>query len=250
MDIRHRIQNQFHQQIYTDDSLDDLEVSCRTAARSYAWLENAIAVLSDLKQNRSVVYYGAIANELGLEVRMEPEYIFSIWEDKVYRLIHPDDLTRKHLNELRFYSFVRKQPVGRRRNFYVRQQIRMYRPDGSCIRMLHRMYYLWDKHCRNVRFALCVYTSDCNDADERSYVVDSLGTEWLVLDTCDRAAILTERERTVLQLIGRGMSSAEISGLLSISLHTVSRHRQNILDKLQVRNSVEACRVAREMKII
>ncbi len=37
---------------------------------------------------------------------------------------------------------------------------------------------------------------------------------------------------------------------LSISKNTVSRHRQDILAKLQVRNYVEACRVAKALAII
>ena len=38
--------------------------------------------------------------------------------------------------------------------------------------------------------------------------------------------------------------------MLSISIHTVSRHRQEILTRLQVKNSIEACRLAKEMKLI
>ena len=34
------------------------------------------------------------------------------------------------------------------------------------------------------------------------------------------------------------------------SVHTVSRHRQEILGKLQVKNSIAACRVAKDLKLI
>ncbi len=46
------------------------------------------------------------------------------------------------------------------------------------------------------------------------------------------------------------MMSKEIAAALSISVNTVSRHRQEILGKLQVKNSIEACRVARELRLI
>ena len=36
--------------------------------------------------------------------------------------------------------------------------------------------------------------------------------------------------------------SKEIAILLSISIHTVNRHRQNILSKLKADTSIEACR--------
>ncbi|MDE5846342.1 MAG: LuxR C-terminal-related transcriptional regulator [Muribaculaceae bacterium] len=44
--------------------------------------------------------------------------------------------------------------------------------------------------------------------------------------------------------------SAEIAGLLNISIHTVSRHRQEIISKLQVKNTHEACRLAKSMGLI
>ncbi len=44
--------------------------------------------------------------------------------------------------------------------------------------------------------------------------------------------------------------SKEIADLLSISIHTVNRHRQNILEKLHVSNAMEACRMARMMGVL
>ena len=52
--------------------------------------------------------------------------------------------------------------------------------------------------------------------------------------------LLTSREREVLALAKEGMFSKEISEKLNISIHTVNRHRQNILEKLQVDNMIEA----------
>ena len=55
-------------------------------------------------------------------------------------------------------------------------------------------------------------------------------------------ALLTPREREILALAKEGMFSKEISEKLNISIHTVNRHRQNILEKLQVDNIIEAIR--------
>ena len=54
----------------------------------------------------------------------------------------------------------------------------------------------------------------------------------------------------MLALIDGGLTSKEIAARLNISLHTVSRHRQEILAKLQVKSSIEACRMARSMELI
>ncbi len=62
--------------------------------------------------------------------------------------------------------------------------------------------------------------------------------------------ILTQREKEVLTLIKAGKLSKEIAELLGISLHTVNRHRQNILEKLSVGNSVEAIMAATVMRLL
>jgi DNA-binding NarL/FixJ family response regulator len=56
--------------------------------------------------------------------------------------------------------------------------------------------------------------------------------------------ILTPRELEVLKLIAEAHTSKEIADLLFISIKTVERHRQNILDKLGMRDRVELTRYA------
>ncbi|GIV37279.1 MAG: DNA-binding response regulator [Cyclobacteriaceae bacterium] len=57
-------------------------------------------------------------------------------------------------------------------------------------------------------------------------------------------ALLSQREREVLQLIAEGISSKEIADKLHLSPGTVETHRKNLLKKLNVRNSAELIRVA------
>jgi DNA-binding NarL/FixJ family response regulator len=59
-----------------------------------------------------------------------------------------------------------------------------------------------------------------------------------------RLSPLTPREIEVVKLIAEAHSSREIADLLSISLKTVERHRENILDKLGLRDRVELTRYA------
>jgi DNA-binding NarL/FixJ family response regulator len=56
--------------------------------------------------------------------------------------------------------------------------------------------------------------------------------------------ILTPRELQVLKLIAEAYSSKEIAAELVISVKTVERHRQNILDKLGMSDRVELTRYA------
>ena len=56
--------------------------------------------------------------------------------------------------------------------------------------------------------------------------------------------VLTPRELEVLKLIAEANTSKEIADKLFISIKTVERHRQNILDKLGMRDRVELTRYA------
>ena len=55
---------------------------------------------------------------------------------------------------------------------------------------------------------------------------------------------LTEREREVLVLIGEGLRNQDIADQLSISPKTVSRHRENILRKLNLQSRADLIRYA------
>ncbi|MDX1997521.1 MAG: response regulator transcription factor [Thermoanaerobaculia bacterium] len=55
---------------------------------------------------------------------------------------------------------------------------------------------------------------------------------------------LTAREREVLQLIAAGHTTQEVADILSISPHTATRHRANLMQKLDVHNQVELVRAA------
>ncbi len=56
--------------------------------------------------------------------------------------------------------------------------------------------------------------------------------------------ILTTREKEILQLVVEGESSKEIAKSLFISVHTVERHRANVMAKLRVRKIAELVRYA------
>jgi DNA-binding NarL/FixJ family response regulator len=55
---------------------------------------------------------------------------------------------------------------------------------------------------------------------------------------------LTEREREVLTLLARGLSSKEIGAHLDISTRTVETHRANLMRKLGVRSVALLTQVA------
>lgn len=219
-------------------------------ARSYARIENAIAVLSDIRSNTSYIYYGKVARLLDTGRNVLTETVSSIWEEEIFGLIHPDDLNGKHLHELCFFNYTKKQPKSTRFDYFMAEKIRMRNSSKGYTSMLHRIIYIPDQYRNNIWLALCLYSPLYFEMPAKSMIVNSATGEIRELDSHNGAGILSAREKQVLSLIDKGMSSKEIAEFLFISKNTVSRHRQEILSKLQVKNSIEACRVAKDLELV
>jgi DNA-binding NarL/FixJ family response regulator len=69
-------------------------------------------------------------------------------------------------------------------------------------------------------------------------------------DDEDTAAMVTPREREVIQLIAEGHSSKETATVLGVSVKTVDAHRANITRKLRLRSVSDLVRYAIRNKIV
>ena len=216
----------------------------------YARIENAISVLSDMRSNVSYIYYGGFSKLLGVNAHDLDGKIYSIWEEKILGLIHPDDLYGKYLNELRFFHFVKHQPQNKRANYYLANELRMKDSSGHYFPTLHRLFYIYAPSGNSIWLALCLYTPLTFDLPHKSVAIDSTTGQTIEIERQSASQLLSAREKQVLRLIDKGMTSKHIADTLSISINTVSRHRQEILKKLQAKNSIEACRTAKDLGII
>lgn len=250
MKIIDKLNGEFFIQPFEQEDLRVEELNTyKQLAQQYARQENSIAVLSDLHNNVSYIYYGGVAETLGLGKKGDSLSVPSIWEEDIFKYIHPEDMSNKYLQELRFYHYMKQLPKQERNNHFLMSKLRMKDSSGNYQTILHRMFYVVSPSNDLIWLALCLYNLSI-DTNLNCIVVNSLTGKCLELEKQDYSHVLSEREKEILSLIGIGKPSKEIADLLFISKNTVSRHRQNILSKLQVRNSIEAYRIAKELGLL
>ena len=203
-----------------------------------------------MRTNTSYIYYGGFSQTLGIGKSGKEYKVPSIWEEEVFKLIHPDDLADKHLQDLCFSHFIKCEHKRKRGDYYLASKLRMKNGENSYLSVLHRIFYITVPPNGALWLALCLYSPLLFDIPAKCLIVNSINGQIIELDKQTGTKILSVREKQVLSLIDRGLTSKEIAGTLFISINTVSRHRQEILGKLQVKNSIEACRVAKDLKLI
>jgi DNA-binding NarL/FixJ family response regulator len=69
-------------------------------------------------------------------------------------------------------------------------------------------------------------------------------------DDTDSTALVTPREREIIQLIAEGNSSKQTATALGVSVKTVDAHRANIMRKLRLRSVSDVVRYAIRNKIV
>lgn len=251
MNIREKLNLEFSRQHLNTVMNDDyaLERYVRIA-EGYAEIENVLAVLSDLRTNKSYVVHGRFSDIVDVDKERYSGYIPSIWEDDIFKVVNSDDLEMKMLQELLFFHYISRCPKSRRFNHCLMQRLRMLSRNGEWVETLHRLYYIPAQDSKTIRLALCLYGVMTTTLKTDSIIMDTMTGQTTSLDHSAGVKILSPQETSVLKLIDEGNRSKGIADILGISPHTVSRHRQNIIAKLKVRNSAEACKIARTLSII
>ncbi len=172
--------------------------------------------------------------------------------------IHPDDYPALIERGIATLEFFYSLPVSQRPDFKAITEYRILSHDASYVRIVEQHQPLeLDLH-GNVWLTLSVL--DISPRQGEDIGVQSTLVNFKTGQCADipKAGIpkatgkakLTSREREVLSLIQQGHLSKEISGLLSISVHTVNTHRQRILEKLDAGNSMEAVQMAKRLGLL
>ncbi|RZK18485.1 MAG: response regulator transcription factor [Pedobacter sp.] len=214
-------------------------------AKMYSTIENCISVLSDLKTRKSYIFSGTAADRLGLTFQVGE--IQSIWEDELLDKIHTQDLQKKYRLEFQFFQLLNTIDTAERTDYQVITKLRIKNKGGKYVLVQHRLLYIGNSDDGSIWLALCLYNIiyDHPEFEIPEGVIINTKTGKVIDHDEDRfSSLLSAREKEILKLIKHGQRSKEIADKLALSINTVNRHRQNIFQKLNVTNAMEACRIA------
>lgn len=228
--------------------MQDEEQRLCLIAQSYSICENSIAVLSNLRTGKSHIFFGKTCKILGLGKSNTVQTVESVWEEEIYNRIHPDDWKKRCLQELTFFRRISSSHSKEIFSWYLENTIRMCDREGEYHYWKHRIFYFSGNGQQGISYSLCLYNLTFEDSDG-AYLINTMTGEKKMLLT-DENQLLSVREKIILQMIQSGKSSKMIADRLEISKHTVDRHKQNIIAKLQVNNTTEACHKAKKLGLI
>ena len=171
------------------------------------------------------------------------EYIEASQEIDIEKLVHPDDWEVVRRIDKKVWEFLNTLPEEEKLAYKYIYELRV-RERGKYIRMIYQMRILVFKEDNFLAMGIIDLAPEQSANTSVRFQIKNCLTDEIVPFAIESAAdtLLTPREREVLALAKEGMFSKEISEKLNISIHTVNRHRQNILEKLQVDNMIEAIR--------
>ncbi|MFY1045988.1 response regulator transcription factor [Chryseobacterium sp. GP-SGM7] len=231
------------------ESKNTLLQKCQQLAKDFVDLKNGIAILSDLRYNKSYIYKGKLAEKINVFQNKDQDEIESIWEEELFSKLNSYDVLQKHVFELQFFQFIKTIPADQQKDYYVLSRLRIEGKDDQAL--IHKMFYFKNEGDENVQLALCLYYFDFMNVSFLHGIIVNTADGSIIQQTDEsNSNMLTAREKEILLLIQKGKISKEIADKLYISINTVNRHRQNILEKLRVVNTTEACSLAIKMRWI
>ena len=171
------------------------------------------------------------------------EYIDAPQELDIEKLLHPDDLEVVKRIDKKVWELLDTLPEEEKLTYKYIYELRVLER-GKYVRMIYQMRILAFINDNFLAMGIIDLAPEQSANTSVRFQVKNCLTDEIVPFAIESAAdtLLTPREREVLTLAKEGMLSKEISEKLNISVHTVNRHRQNILEKLQVDNIIEAIR--------
>lgn len=257
MDILRKEINQIYEvQHLEKEILDRVSIeNAKDTAENLAKVTGGCAVITDISSDKCYIQSNYLGALLGLYdspgVYKEED---SSDEDEIYGRIHPEDLVEKRMLEYEFFKMIHSLDESDKTSYRATCRIRMRDHNNKYIVVDNSTQALTLSPNGKIWLILCCYSLSPQQnfgIDIEPHIVNTHNGEIISLDFKEkRKLILTDREKEILNLIREGKASKNIADILGISIHTVNRHRQNIIEKLSVGNSIEAICAATSMGLL
>jgi DNA-binding CsgD family transcriptional regulator len=166
--------------------------------------------------------------------------------------IHPEDLSKFNVFLDRLFDYLSTLPAENRSDYKYIFEYRILNRANEWVRVINQLQILGFNHRdKPVELGMFDISPDQTDTGLRFTLMNVKTGEIVPFAVQGRTEEgLTKREMEILELISEGMYSRDISERLSISIHTVNRHRQNILEKTGAGNATEAVNYARRLGLL
>ncbi len=169
--------------------------------------------------------------------------------------IHPEDFLSLLKNGLALIKYYFQLPSSERKNFKLQNEYRILNAEDKYIKVIEQQQVLELDTQGNLWLALSVL-----DISPNQEIINGITSQLVNVKTGETKQLelakkptdtieLSKREKQILGYVKEGLLSKEISNNLSISVHTVNTHRQNILKKLGANNSFEAVEYATKLRL-
>lgn len=257
MDILRKELNSIYasQQLDQEQLPDATVTDARSMASTVMKVSNGCAVITDAARDRCYIYPGGFGLLMRFaESQQQCIETGSSDEDDIYARIHPEDLVEKRMLEYEFFKMVDALTPDKKTFYKATCRLRMKDGTGMYRLVENSTQALCLSPAGKIWLILCCYNlsalPSCGTGITPCIVSNLTGEVTSLTFETKRKQILTEREKEILRLIQDGRPSKQIAALLDISVNTVNRHRQNIIEKLSVGNSIEAVTAANAMKLL
>lgn len=174
--------------------------------------------------------------------------------NKLVEIIHPDDLPHFINFEATVTRFWSELPPEKVMKYKSRYDYRIRKKSGDYIRILQQIVTIQSDADGAVLRTFVVHTDISDLKQSNKMVLSFIGLEGEpsyidvkpVQKMLPQQEILTVREKQLLHLLAKNMTSQQIADELNISPSTVSTHRKNILRKTKTRSILELVQKALE----
>lgn len=217
-----------------------------------AGMSGTCCVVTNIANDSCYVVPALTGRAFGLSLgELSSRWLDSSDEDFLYARIHPEDLVDLRMLEYEIFSFVDTLPSNDKVRYKGVADVRMKGADGGWIYVSKGTQVVSLAPNGKMWLILCTYDiTGIQDATNPRIIDISTGEIHRLSFDNQKDRLLTNREKELLRLIRQGKLSKEIASILGISINTVNRHRQNILGKLSVSNSMEAVNAAIAMRLL